>query len=100
VTLLGGDGSLGCFIEAIKGSHTISNNLESLTFVTLPYGTGNDLCRAMGWGGSEGAWANDLELLISLIVSGERDRLALWEVEINARTLGYKGKERVLLSNG
>lgn len=75
---MGGDGSLGCFIESIKSSSLISNNLESLTFVTLPYGTGNDLCRAMGWGGVEGPWANDLKLLLSQILAGERDRLALW----------------------
>ena len=46
---MGGDGSLGCFIDDIVKETFIAENIEHLTFVPLPYGTGNDLSRLNRW---------------------------------------------------
>jgi diacylglycerol kinase family enzyme len=62
---MGGDGSLGCFIESMKDNIFITDNLENLIFAPLPFGTGNDLSRSLGWGGSEGTWAKSIETLVN-----------------------------------
>ena len=77
VVVMGGDGSLGCFIDDITKDRVIGENLSQLVFVPLPFGTGNDLCRSLGWGKSEAKYKN-LDALIGFIVRGKRDKLALW----------------------
>ena len=50
VVVMGGDGSLSCFLDDIFQDEVIVREVENLTFVPLPYGTGNDLSRTLGWG--------------------------------------------------
>lgn len=47
---MGGDGSLGCFIDDMIEVGFTTEDMNNLIFVPLPYGTGNDLSRSLGWG--------------------------------------------------
>ena len=70
-----------------------------MTFAPLPFGTGNDISRTLGWGGKEGKLADDLEYMISSLINNERDNFALWEVEVQAsEALGYRNGEKVKIS--
>mmetsp|Transcript_18835 Transcript_18835/g.26041 ORF Transcript_18835/g.26041 Transcript_18835/m.26041 type:complete len:82 (+) Transcript_18835:443-688(+) len=52
VATLGGDGSLGCTLDVLEQkSEFIMSNIDKIHFATLPYGSGNDLSRSLGWGG-------------------------------------------------
>ena len=66
---MGGDGSLGCFIDDLRMDDFISKNLSNLVLVPLPYGTGNDLSRSLGWGNREGPWGRDLETLATALMN-------------------------------
>jgi diacylglycerol kinase family enzyme len=67
---MGGDGSLGCFIDDLTEAK-FSEQIDNLTFVPLPYGTGNDLSRSLGWGVNQGPWGQSLETLVSAIMGAK-----------------------------
>ncbi|CDW82778.1 guanylate-binding n-terminal domain containing protein [Stylonychia lemnae] len=99
VAVLGGDGSLGCFIDSIIQEQIIADNLSKIHFTGLPFGTGNDTGRAFGWGGDEGKLAKSLEYMVENLILGKRENLALWEVEFkSAETHGYSGSARIKIS--
>lgn len=81
---MGGDGSLGCFIDDIVKDELIAQNLSTICLVPLPYGTGNDLSRSLGWGHIEGAWGKNLETLVSALCSAPKDLFTCWDVSIHA----------------
>lgn len=59
--------------------------MSEITFVPLPYGTGNDLCNSLGWGKNEGPWGNSIEkLVLTLINEGKKDFISLWDVSVFA----------------
>jgi diacylglycerol kinase family enzyme len=61
-----------------------------MTFVPLPYGTGNDLSRALGWGAREGKWSANLETLASDLLNADSDKFTIWDVSIYGSYLeGY-----------
>lgn len=61
----GGDGSLIGIVMKAK-EHGV--NVEMLHICPLPYGTGNDLCRVIGWGGGpEGKHFRTLPILVNEI---------------------------------
>ncbi len=66
---MGGDGMLGVFVDNISKDKFILDNMNHLIFVPLPYGTGNDLSRSIGWGHREGPWARDLQSLVTSILN-------------------------------
>jgi len=70
---MGGDGSLGCFIDDIVKDEVIELNMKNLVFVPLPYGTGNDLSRSLGWGNREGGWGKNLETLVKALANSQKD---------------------------
>jgi diacylglycerol kinase (ATP) len=53
VVMMGGDGSLGRLMDEICLSQIIDDHLDQILFTCLPYGTGNDISRSLGWGGTE-----------------------------------------------
>jgi diacylglycerol kinase family enzyme len=73
VVTMGGDGMLGCFLDDITKDEFIAQNMQKLTFVPLPYGTGNDLSRSIGWGFKQGPWGQDLETLTSALIAAPKD---------------------------
>ncbi len=81
MAVLGGDGSLGCFLDMITKDSTVAKNLKYLFFAPLPFGNGNDICISTGWGKAEGEFATDFEFLVRSLIDGTKDRLAIWECE-------------------
>jgi len=97
---MGGDGSLGCFLDSLRSEPHIASQVANLVFVPLPYGTGNDLSRSLGWGPREGKWAASLVTLARAIVKAPRDVLSVWDVKIEAKGAieGYSQDGNVVLS--
>lgn len=98
IAVMGGDGSLGCFIDDIVKDEYISKNMRHLIFVPLPYGTGNDLSRSLGWTNREQpSWGRNLEVLVNSLVTAKRETFVVWDLEIYAQLIeGYgKGGVRV-----
>lgn len=58
--------------------------MDLLTFVPLPYGTGNDLSRSLGWGNALGPWGESLETLVAAIVKATPEKFTVWDVSIHA----------------
>lgn len=84
---MGGDGSLGMFIQQASAEPVVLSNLKDIIFVPLPYGTGNDLCRSLGWGAIEGKWAKNLSTLVKELMWAKEDRLAFWDIEMHAQNV-------------
>jgi len=63
VAVMGGDGSLAGILDSLLKSELVERNVKTLVFTPLPFGTGNDISRCLGWGGVEGPWAKNLESL-------------------------------------
>jgi diacylglycerol kinase family enzyme len=62
----------------------------------MPFGTGNDIGRSLGWGRSEDRLSHDLQYLAESLVEGKREKFALWEVEFHAKeAYGLSGNQRV-----
>ena len=75
---MGGDGSLGSLLDKLTSDPYIVENLSHIRFAPLPYGTGNDLSRALGWGGKVGVWNTNLETLALALIKAEPDELTIW----------------------
>ena len=58
--------------------------MKHLIFVPLPYGTGNDLSRSIGWGYREGPWAYNLQTLVHALLNADKDLFTVWDVNIYA----------------
>ena len=68
MAVLGGDGSLGCFIDTLMKEETIAENIGRISFTGLPFGTGNDTGRSLGWGGKEGKLTTSLEYIVTKLL--------------------------------
>lgn len=70
---MGGDGSLATTIKFLRTSKVTNQALMrgKISFVMLPFGTGNDGAQTFGWGvTSEGErWLTDLEELMRDIIT-------------------------------
>ena len=81
---MGGDGSLGCLIDDLILDEVIEKNINRLVFAPLPYGTGNDLSRSLGWGYQEGSWGKSIETLVAALLCAEREQFTVWDIHIHA----------------
>ena len=89
IAVLGGDGSLGCFLDSIAADQMIKERLSEIEFTGLPYGTGNDTGRSMGWGADVNKKMQTLDHMVSMLVNGTREKFDLWEVEFYGRESYY-----------
>jgi diacylglycerol kinase family enzyme len=78
---MGGDGSLGRFMDDITADEIIAQNLNRFAFAPLPYGNGNDISRTTGWGRKPGSWSKNIYTMASTLLNGKRDNFALWDIE-------------------
>ena len=82
ITIMGGDGSLATTINFFRTSKIVDHALQKgkLSFVMLPFGTGNDGAQVFGWGASPAneSWLVDLESLVRDIICSKTEPLSLW----------------------
>jgi diacylglycerol kinase (ATP) len=87
----GGDGSLMRTLKDFSGQGL---NVNEIIYVTLPFGTANDLPRAFGWGAEPPWWMlNDMNYVIEEIAESEETHFNVWEIHIITRKDG--GRIRV-----
>ena len=97
VALMGGDGSVSRNVNCLlEKSEIVRENIDMVGFVMLPFGTGNDCSRSMGWGARDTgqAWAKSIASIAEACCSQKYDRLALWDVEVFGETYMVQQTER------
>ncbi|GLJ28311.1 hypothetical protein SUGI_0556500 [Cryptomeria japonica] len=80
IVVAGGDGSVGWVLGCIGELHL--ENIKPIPPVgVIPLGTGNDLSRSFGWGGSfPFAWKSAIKSSLLRVISGRIRRLDSWQV--------------------
>ena len=85
----GGDGTVGWVLQHINDSKEL--RLENLPIAIFPLGTGNDLSRALGWGG--GILKNiDDDFLIEYLMELEAatpERIDQWHAHVDTNVFRY-----------
>ena len=85
--MAGGDGSL---ITHLMKAKSYGIDLEPLLCCALPYGTGNDTARVLGWGGEPNLkYYKSLKLLMTEIcLNTEVIELNVWDVSVSFKKNG------------
>lgn len=87
IAIAGGDGSLATTVKFLRTSKAANQALIKgrISFVMLPFGTGNDGAQNFGWGISaeHEVWLQDLEELMRDIVTSQTEQLTLWNVQVD-----------------
>lgn len=94
VAIMGGDGTFAGILDTLTMNSIIKIFINDLVFTTLPFGTGNDMSRTLGWGGQEGHWINSVEGLVKELCTQNYDKFAIWEVEFVGNTFEQMGHNR------
>ena len=83
----GGDGSM---ISILTKAKEMGVDLSDISCCALPYGTGNDLSRITGWGGSPNSkYFKTLKSLISEIcLNSFEDHINVWDVLVTFKKGG------------
>jgi diacylglycerol kinase family enzyme len=75
----GGDGSM---ISILMKAKEAGANLKDLVCCALPYGTGNDLSRVTGWGGTPSSkyyWPLK-SLIQEICLNSREDTINVWDI--------------------
>lgn len=105
VVVAGGDGTV---VWAMEEAHRHGVDMTKVAFGTIPYGTGNDFGRVLGWGTSNptNVFDKEMEVFKSLVRSwlqAEPKDFDLWEVTVEMSFRGrirkWKGDESVVVKD-
>ncbi len=78
---MGGDGSLTHCLRALLATERV--DLETIQFVTLPFGSGNDSARVFNWGATPNeTHLNQLLTICNDITTAAADKLNIWDVTV------------------
>lgn len=70
-------------MRTIKEFYEKNLNVNEIQYVTLPFGTANDLPRAFGWGKVPSTWLlRDMNFVIEELVNAEESDFDVWEIHI------------------
>ncbi len=63
--------------------------IDQLTLGILPYGSGNDLAKILGWGSSpQNVWSAKLGYLAELIINANEETFNIWNIQAFCRPNG------------
>jgi diacylglycerol kinase (ATP) len=105
VVVAGGDGTV---VWAMEEAHRHGVDMNKVAFGTIPYGTGNDFGRVLGWGTSNptNVFDNEMEVFKNLVRSwleATPKDFDLWEVTVEMSNRGrirkWKGDESVVVKD-
>jgi diacylglycerol kinase family enzyme len=102
MVMAGGDGSL---MTLVTRAVEAGCDILSLVCCVLPYGTGNDLCRSLNWGGNESSkiFRSMPKLVREICLNCEVKDLDIWSIivkfkqggttlELDSKTKNYKAR--------
>jgi len=85
LVVLGGDGS---YMSVVKRISDAGVKMDWLKACFLPFGSGNDMPRQMGWGGDlKPEFFRSLESLVTEVLTKSKvSLLDVWEVEVSSQS--------------
>ena len=85
--MAGGDGSL---INYLMNAKTFGVDLETLRVICLPYRTGNDTARTLGWGGtpSDSYYRTLKSLMREICLNSEIIYMNVWDISVDYKDEG------------
>ena len=105
VLVAGGDGTVMWTIQ-----EAIAHNIDTsrIAFGVIPYGTGNDFARALGWGGSSPSTSifddgmKDFKLMVKEWLQADVKPFDIWEIAVkvnvdNGHIKQVKNKQKVVI---
>ncbi|CAA7408155.1 unnamed protein product [Spirodela intermedia] len=82
IMVAGGDGTVGWVLGSLSELHAQSRKPVPPTGI-IPLGTGNDLSRSFGWGGSVPfGWKSAVKRSLQRAITGSICRLDSWKIEV------------------
>lgn len=84
IVIMGGDGGLTHTLNGIKQNQKLLLKMQLISFVCLPFGSGNDAAKVLGWGSSlSGSYLKDLTSIVKEIcLNSTVKRMNIWDLYI------------------
>ena len=84
IVIMGGDGGLTHTLNGIKRNQKLLEQIQLMTFVCLPFGSGNDAAKVLGWDSSfSGSYLKDLTSIVKEIcLNSTVKRMNIWDLYI------------------
>jgi diacylglycerol kinase family enzyme len=80
VVTAGGDGTFMCLAQDAIDEGIVLND-GSISWCTLPFGTGNDLSQVLGWGKQPKAvWTTSIPTLALQILNAQEENFNVWQI--------------------